>query len=262
VVETSHGGPGHARNAGARVARGRILAFLDDDVRAEPGWLEAAIAHFAAPDVGGVEGATVAELGDDSLYIVNLANTDGGRYPTCNMFYLRAAFEAVGGFDERFQRTREDADIAFRVLDAGYRLVFEPAARVAHRSHHASVWMPIRLASQLTDSVLLWAKHPGRDSARPGFYRSDVAKIALLLLAPLLAAAGWRLGAAACLAAALALALRTMLSEVVLARVARPDRFLALVAVYLAAPFANLYYLVKGRLRVRRLGVRPERSGT
>src|SRR5687767_11645745 len=34
-------GPGEARNTGARVARGRVLAFTDADCRPIPGWLRA-----------------------------------------------------------------------------------------------------------------------------------------------------------------------------------------------------------------------------
>ena len=39
VERTERGGPGAARNAGARLADGELLAFIDDDCLPAPGWL-------------------------------------------------------------------------------------------------------------------------------------------------------------------------------------------------------------------------------
>lgn len=57
VLPNSHAqGASGARNAGAESARGDILAFLDDDARAEPSWLEDLIQPFGDPLVAGVGG--------------------------------------------------------------------------------------------------------------------------------------------------------------------------------------------------------------
>src|SRR5579859_3499100 len=47
-------GVSHARNAGARRARGALLAFLDDDCTAPPEWLERIDAGFAQPSPPGL----------------------------------------------------------------------------------------------------------------------------------------------------------------------------------------------------------------
>jgi N-acetylglucosaminyl-diphospho-decaprenol L-rhamnosyltransferase len=44
----------------------------------------------------------------------------------------RAAFEQIGGFDERFFMYSEDADLGMRLREAGYRLLYEPAAVAEH----------------------------------------------------------------------------------------------------------------------------------
>ncbi len=41
LIRQPNGGPGAARNAGAAVARGRFLAFIDDDCLPDRGWLRA-----------------------------------------------------------------------------------------------------------------------------------------------------------------------------------------------------------------------------
>jgi N-acetylglucosaminyl-diphospho-decaprenol L-rhamnosyltransferase len=48
------------------------------------------------------------------------------------MLMPRAAFDAVGGFDERFPLYAEELDIATRMRDAGFHVVFTPAAEVIH----------------------------------------------------------------------------------------------------------------------------------
>src|SRR5215813_5168507 len=57
-IDVAERNPAHRRNRGAREARGRCLAFLDDDATAEPGWLaagEAGLERYGVvggPDLG------------------------------------------------------------------------------------------------------------------------------------------------------------------------------------------------------------------
>jgi N-acetylglucosaminyl-diphospho-decaprenol L-rhamnosyltransferase len=50
----------------------------------------------------------------------------------------RSAFEAIGGFDEGYFMYFEDVDLGFRLGKAGYRNVYEPAARVTHVGAHST----------------------------------------------------------------------------------------------------------------------------
>jgi glycosyltransferase involved in cell wall biosynthesis len=61
VLQEPQKGASRARNRAVRVARGEILAFLDDDVVLHPGWLHALVAGFAEPEVGGVAGLVKPE---------------------------------------------------------------------------------------------------------------------------------------------------------------------------------------------------------
>jgi N-acetylglucosaminyl-diphospho-decaprenol L-rhamnosyltransferase len=104
-------------------------------------------------------------------------------------FFLvrRKAFDAVGGFDERYFMYLEDVDLCWRLRRAGWTIRYEPAAEVVHQqglstsrhpylmlaAHHRSIW---RYARQTTSGreraflpvvavglgvrlVLAWAEH-------------------------------------------------------------------------------------------------------
>src|SRR5690606_18703218 len=45
-------GVSHARNRGVAEAAGDVIVFIDDDERAQPGWLEALLAPFMEPGLG------------------------------------------------------------------------------------------------------------------------------------------------------------------------------------------------------------------
>jgi N-acetylglucosaminyl-diphospho-decaprenol L-rhamnosyltransferase len=50
----------------------------------------------------------------------------------------RSAFDAVGGFDERYFMYFEDVDLGYRLSKAGYRSVFVPEARALHTGAHST----------------------------------------------------------------------------------------------------------------------------
>ena len=144
-------GLGRARNAGVAAARHEILAFIDDDMWVCRGWWGALLRSLldegprsvvtgqvraAPPEVpGGIAPSTM--LGDERRVYE-------GRLPrdvlaAGNMVLHRAAFAEVGLFDERLGAgarfpASEDNDFSFRLLEAGYRIVYEPRAVLEHRA--------------------------------------------------------------------------------------------------------------------------------
>src|SRR5439155_13214777 len=83
-------------------------------------------------------------------------------------FYRRTALLRGGAFPESFGAYFEDVDLAFRLQRAGYRAVFEPAARVLHRVS-ASYGPPRRkLVEQQScnEERVFWRNLPGRALVR------------------------------------------------------------------------------------------------
>src|SRR4051794_39848197 len=143
-----HGGPAAARNHGARVAQAPVIAFTDDDCRPRPDWAERMLARVERePDA--LVGGRVCNGLPDNLWseasqlvldvVVDMYNGRPGMpgfTPSSNVAMRRDAFEAIGGFDERFRTAAgEDRDFCDRCFAAGHPIVLERGAVVDH--YHA-----------------------------------------------------------------------------------------------------------------------------
>jgi glycosyltransferase involved in cell wall biosynthesis len=153
-----------ARNRGLTEASADFVAFTDDDVTADPWWLDGIVRGFhAAPDVACVTGmiATAQLENAEQLYfhlreewgavcerrIFDLTQNrdESPLYPYspgifgagANFAVSRSVMKDIGGFDEALGAGTvsgggEDLEIYMRIILSGNRIVYEPSAIVSH----------------------------------------------------------------------------------------------------------------------------------
>ncbi|MEV4892973.1 glycosyltransferase family 2 protein [Nonomuraea sp. NPDC055795] len=162
VVENSHEkGLSGGKNTGADVAGGDIVAYLDDDAVADPGWLEALEEGFQEPGVVGVGGRTDPLWASerrprwfphefDWTVGCSYRGMPAVRAPVRNVMggnaaFLREAVTGVGGFHSGIGRSVqgrksrplgcEETEFCIRLTQRrpGSVMLFEPRALIGHK---------------------------------------------------------------------------------------------------------------------------------
>jgi GT2 family glycosyltransferase len=195
LVESENRGYGAACNRGARETSREFLLFLNSDAMIQPGAVEALVAALDSDPRAAVAGPRLENpdgtlqpsiLRLPTLWCVfcessGVAYLSGGRTPLrghsatredhsrphavecvkgAAFLVRRTAFEEVGGFDERFFLYAEESDLCERLSRRGWKVLFEPAARVVHRGGASG---GDALFGQLNDSLAAYvARHQGR----------------------------------------------------------------------------------------------------
>lgn len=160
AVQGGHG-PAIARNAGWRAARGKIIAFTDDDCIPDPAWLRAGIAHFRN-NVSGVQGRVVMPVPDPPTdYELDASKLQEAEFVTANCFVRREALEEAGGFDERFRLAwREDSDLYFTLLNCNKKIVRATDVIVVHPVRPGEWGISVKQQHKAMFNALLYKKHP------------------------------------------------------------------------------------------------------
>lgn len=150
-------GYGAGCNAGAAIARGRYLIFLNPDTVVESNWIEPLISELAADSTLGAVTPKIVLMHDPTT--INACGNDVQflGFPSCHLLGVKASqiqhpgevtsisgaafamdrklFELLGGFDPRFFMYLEDTDLSWRLRLAGYKCRYIPQSVVRH--HYA-----------------------------------------------------------------------------------------------------------------------------
>ncbi len=151
-----------ARNRGWRAARGRYIAFTDDDCLPQPGWLLTAQRTC-------VRGAQVVT---GTVRITRPGRQEGGRnglnqgaessdFLAANLFCQPSALQRAGGFEESFDLAwRVDADLQFKLLEIGVPILKCPEAVVVRPYRARSPYAVLTNERQKRYDALLYKRHP------------------------------------------------------------------------------------------------------
>jgi GT2 family glycosyltransferase len=141
-------------NAGAANARGRYLAFLNNDTAVDAGWLRALREAIDEPAGYALTTSRIVYMHDPSVIdsagdgyfrsggafkrfhgaAAHLAGDSTEVFAVCGAACLvsRTVFEELGGFDEDFFASHEDVDLSYRARLRGYRCRYVAEAVVRH----------------------------------------------------------------------------------------------------------------------------------
>jgi mycofactocin glycosyltransferase len=168
------GGPAAARNDGLALAGTPLVAFLDSDCVAAPGWIAALAAHFGDPMVGAVaprvrpvtgpaaagrylDARAPADMGPREARVLPLTRVSF--VPTAALLVRREA--AGAGFDPGL-RYGEDVDLVWRLAGLGWRVRYDPAAEVRHVEPEGWPRLLARRFRYGTSAAPLARRHPGQ----------------------------------------------------------------------------------------------------
>ncbi len=151
------------RNKGISLSKGRFIAFIDDDCRPSKDWIQKGYTFLATnSEYVGVEGLTsiASPIEAKEKPIRDYKRLENPGYRTNNIFYRAEKIKEVGCFDERFTVQREDVDLAFSLIEKGYRIGFSPEIKISHMVRSGEWWDLLKNCWNRRFDPLLSKKHP------------------------------------------------------------------------------------------------------
>ena len=165
-------------NLGARAATGEYLAFINNDARADPGWLRALVDALEGQTEIVCAAAKILDRNGKIIDFVGPVMNLYGRafqveeglpdvpgyydvprelFAPCGgaMLIRRDVFLRVGGFDDDYVAYFEDLDLGWRLWLYGYKVVFVPEAFVYHRQHQTGSGFPAEQRYALSEANAL-----------------------------------------------------------------------------------------------------------
>ncbi|MFA6329471.1 MAG: glycosyltransferase family 2 protein [Candidatus Micrarchaeia archaeon] len=200
IIPSGKVGPGQKRDIAAKAAKGKFLAFIDDDAYPDASWLSSAEKLFSNPHVAGVGGPAVTPEEDSFLqrasgltyssplcsggydfrYVPSKAR-DCDDIPTVNLIIRKADFEAVGGFDTNFW-PGEDTKLCLDLVHGRKkRLLYSPDVLVYHHRRPLFVKHLRQVSNYALHRGFFVKKFP-QTSLRPSYFLPSLAVLGALLL--------------------------------------------------------------------------------
>jgi glycosyltransferase involved in cell wall biosynthesis len=181
VARQENRGVAAARNKGAEIARGDLLAFLDADDIWIPRKLEMQTRRFGGEHRLGLVHCGVEDITEEGRPICQRLDGLEGQVATEMLLFNRsvilgggsaimiprAVFEEVGGFDTRLS-TSADWDLFYRIASR-YEIGFVPEVLVRYRLHSANMHGNVRAMEH--DMLLCYEKAFAESGAAEGIRR-------------------------------------------------------------------------------------------
>ncbi|WP_080060106.1 glycosyltransferase family 2 protein [Spirosoma aerolatum] len=195
LAQPERRGPAAARNRGWRAARGRIIAFTDDDCLPESDWLSAALTCFQR-GAQVMSGQLRVHLPEHPSPLDRTATIlKRAEFMSANCFCRKSTLERVNGFEEAFDTAwREDSDLQFKFIQAGIPIGKCPEAIVIYHIRPCPWYGLLRDERNNCYDALLYKRHPSLFRERIPSYRRQIVQYYVSVISIMASLVGLCLG--------------------------------------------------------------------
>jgi glycosyltransferase involved in cell wall biosynthesis len=155
-------GPAAARNYGWLNAKGRIIAFTDDDCVPDAHWLQEIVVNIDPLEDVALTGKVIVPVGKRPTdFEQNTAGLQTADFITANCACTKNVLIKAGGFDEQFSMAwREDSDLEFKLISNNIPIKKAETAVVVHPARKSAWGISIKEQKKTMYNALLYKKHP------------------------------------------------------------------------------------------------------